>query len=128
MLSKKAKRMTRILWLNRHRPTSYQINQLENYFGAITLIERVIGFDTDPQIGVDQIQQLMTIEQADEIIAVVPLSHVAELIKRGIKPLRAIMKREPTDSINNRGEIEFDYIHEGFEKITSASITSEKIT
>ncbi len=117
--------MTRILWLNRHRPKQEQVKALKDYFGDVEVVERVIGFDTDPSVGIDQIQEVMRETNADEIVAVVPITHVAELTRRGIYPLRAIMKREPLQERNHLGEIEFEYIFEGFERILEASIQTK---
>lgn len=119
--------MKNILWLNRHHPQEIQVMQLTELFGDINLIEKVIGFSTNPKIGADQIQELMYSLQIDEIVAVVPISHLAELVNRGIHPIRAIMKRTPTDRLNSKGEIEFDYRHEGFEKILEAQLISKRL-
>lgn len=120
--------MVTILWLNRHRPKQNQIQALRDYFGDIEVIEKVIGLDTNPVVGIDQIQEVMRETNADEIVAVVPVTHLAELTHRGIYPIRAIMKRDPLEERNHLDEIEFEYIFEGFERILEANVRTQPLT
>ena len=66
-----------------------QVNELKRLFGDDVIIEQ----DPNPFSSADDIVQRFKTSGADELVVVAPLSVIAELVKRGIKPLWAEMKQ-----------------------------------
>jgi hypothetical protein len=75
--------------MSRHEPLPSQIRELKHLFGDDVVIEQ----DPNPFANADDIVQRFKTSGADELVVVAPLSVIAELVKRGIKPLWAEMKQ-----------------------------------
>jgi len=80
--------MVKILWLSRHKPLPLQEAWLIERFGVHTRIEQ----DPNPFSGADDIVQRFEEGEYDEMVVVAPLSVIAQLVQRGIKPLWAEMQ------------------------------------
>lgn len=79
---------TKIYWLSRHQPLQSQINELRRIYGDdVEIIP-----DPNPFEGADEIIRRFRESGADEILVVAPLSVIAQLVQRGIKPLWAEME------------------------------------
>jgi len=80
-----------VLWLSRHDPTEQQITELEEKLGKPLQI-----FQIDKRVAtVSEIIELMNRYMCTEIVAVLPISMLSQLLKQGVKPIRAVMKYDP---------------------------------
>lgn len=103
---KRRKTMKRILWISRHPPQETQIKDLELAFGLVEIVEHAETIK-----NAKEIQELMAKEDCNDVVAVLPLNLLSDLVKMGIRPIRAIMKR----TIDESGEAHFE--HDYFERI-----------
>jgi len=85
--------MAKILWLSRHKPLPSQLRELKRVFGEHTEIIQ----DPNPFSGADEIIARFREGGYNELVAVAPLSVIAQLTQRGIKPLWAEMKQVPIE-------------------------------
>lgn len=119
--------MVRILWLSRHKPQEEQIRMLQEKFGSIMIIHRDATLDSDPQKAARQLRDMMEEEGANEVVCVLPITHLAEIVKLGIKPIRAIMRRVPTGRILDNGERECQFLPEGFERVEEVKVVTKPL-
>ncbi|AEH61271.1 hypothetical protein Mzhil_1427 [Methanosalsum zhilinae DSM 4017] len=104
----------RLLWLSRHEPDSLQKKELQRILGNYELIMHPDPVETGAQV-VNQ----MKIVGADDVFVVLPNHLLEDLIKLGIKPIKAHMSRL-TDS---NGSISF--VHEYFYRVHYMKIVKE---
>ncbi|MEM3554638.1 MAG: hypothetical protein QXU79_02330 [Candidatus Micrarchaeaceae archaeon] len=117
----------RILWISRHVPQPAQISELERAFGEIEIIQRDITLDDNPENGANQVAALIQETGATEVVGVMPVSHLAALCRRGIRPLRAVMERRPTSRVLENGEKEYIFEHQRFERVLEVSVRVEPL-
>jgi len=80
--------MKKVYWMSRHEPLKSQISELKRLFGDdVEIIQ-----DPKPFDNADDIINRFRASGADELLVVAPLSVVAQLVQRGIKPLWAEME------------------------------------
>lgn len=114
---------TKILWMSRHRPLESQKEALNDLFGKVKIEQ-----DPNPFSNADDIVNRYKSGNYDEMVVVAPLSVIAELTKRGIKPLWAEMKQiDPNDEnaevvANGRG-----YTFICFKRIKTVRMEFEEI-
>jgi len=77
----------KIYWMSRHAPLASQIQELERLFGEVEILQ-----DPKPFDSADEVVRRFHESGADEIVIVAPLSVIAQLTQRGIKPLWAEME------------------------------------
>lgn len=116
--------MKKILWLSRHEILPAQRKELERIFGDIEIIKHSEKVEND-----EHVINLIKKYNADEIVAVLPLSIIARIVERGIKPIFAKM-----DVVDDDFDSERDVIHAGrhyrfshFERIEQIKIISKKL-
>lgn len=80
--------MTRIAWLSRHQPLPAQIEALKSVFGTVEVVQ-----ESNTWTDADAIMKC--IQGFDEVVIVAPLSLIDQLIRRGVKPIRAVMQLQP---------------------------------
>lgn len=80
--------MKKILWLSRHEPQNEQIAELLQVFGEVEIVQVAKNI----QSGND-VLQLMQDTGADEVVAVLPIPLLQEVLRLGVRPLKAVMKR-----------------------------------
>ncbi len=119
--------MVKILWLSRHTPQPAQVAALEERFGDVEIIQRSVTLDNNPRIGADEVERMLAEIDADEMMSVLPIAHVAELTRRGIQPIRAAMIRMPTGNTLPNGEIEYRFDFARFEREVKVEILSEPL-
>jgi hypothetical protein len=95
-----------VLWLSRHEPTEPQIKELKRILGNVN-INHISATVKD----VDDVLSLMREHHIDELVAVLPLSLIADLTRKGVQPLRAVMHRQLLES----GDVKFTFDY--FERI-----------
>ena len=78
----------KVYWLSRHAPLPSQEAELKRLFGDNVVIEQ----DPEPFSSVEDIISRFQASGADELLVVAPLSVIAQLVQRGIKPLWAEME------------------------------------
>lgn len=78
----------KIYWLSRHDPLPSQIRELQRLYGDD--VEIVV--DPNPFSNADDIITRFRDSGADELLVVAPLSVIAILVQKGIKPLWAEME------------------------------------
>ena len=81
--------MIRILWVSRHDPLTEQIDELTQAFGDIEIEQYV-----DVVYNVGQLLEVYDEGLFDEMVVVLPVEIIRQLILHGIKPLKAVMRRE----------------------------------
>ncbi len=79
--------MKKVYWMSRHEPLPSQIAELRRLFGDVEIIT-----DPNPFDSADDIIRRYQQSGADEILVVAPLSVIAQLTQKGIKPLWAEME------------------------------------
>lgn len=116
----------KIDWLSRHEPTEIQIRQLvDHFFGSSGLTE----MDAASLLKIDVISQsfnnvkeiINVVKGYDDVVAVLPINLISDLTKSGIKPIRAVMRRNISCS-----DVTFE--HDYFERIIEVKIVSERLT
>lgn len=111
--------MKKILWVSRHPIRRDQIKELRQIHGDIEIISMATKV-TDPY----DIKLKMEEIQADDVVVVLPLNHIATLISIGIQPLRAVMDHRYYEE---DGITKVQYRHEYFERIKNVEIEREKV-
>jgi hypothetical protein len=81
--------VVKVYWLSRHEPLPSQVAELRRLFGEDVVIEQ----DPKPFDSVDDILNRFRQSGADELLVVAPLSVIAQLVQRGVKPLWAEMEQ-----------------------------------
>jgi len=117
--------MTKILWISRHLPQPEQVAALENHYGPVEVVQRAVALDNDPAKGAAEVAALMAATGATALVGVMPVPHLAELTRRGIKPLRAVMNRVPTGLTTSTGEVEYRFDFVAFERVTRVTVETE---
>lgn len=116
-------RIPRIVWISRHDPLPSQLKELYRLFGPFELIRYPNPFNS-----VAEIISWYRREGGDEMVIVAPLSVIAELCRRGIKPLFARMEEVlPSDP---RRELTYNgrcYRFVGFERIKELRMVTEPL-
>lgn len=103
--------ITRILWLSRHSPEDDQIAELKEIFGKIEIIQK-----SETVNDAYEVRGIMEKARAKEIVAVLPLSILAGLLRIGIQPIRAVMKREVIS------DEEVNFHHDFFERVIKIEV------
>lgn len=119
--------MKSVLWLSRHLPTQEQITTLTSKIGAFRLVHRVPAFETNRESAALAIEALIAEVGADDIVCSISVQHLAELCGRGWRPIRAVMRRHPSNRVDGNGHTEYDYSFERFERVVSASYEVEDL-
>ena len=90
----------KVYWLSQYKPLESQLKELRRLFDSLELIE-----DKNPFDDVGRIAERYAKSGALDIVAVVPLSVLAKLYERGIKPLIPRMRRcrEEEAEVRKRG-------------------------
>jgi len=86
---KPSKEPVKIYWMSRHAPLQSQVTELKRLFGD----DVVIMQDPQPFSYADDIISRFRLSGADELVIVAPLSVIAQIVQRGIKPLWAEMEQ-----------------------------------
>ena len=113
----------RIYWMSRHAPLASQVQALERLFGEVEIIQ-----DPKPFDSADDILSRFHASGADEIVVVAPLSVIAALTQRGIKPLWAEM-----ELVNDPSQAEVEaagryYRFRRFRRVIGIEIRFEELT
>ena len=116
--------MTKVYWLSRHEPLQSQLTELKRLFGDDVEIIK----DPQPFSSADDIIERFRASGADELLVVAPLSVIAQLVQRGIKPLWAEM-----EAVSNPEEAETEasgryYRFRRFRRIVGVEIKFEDLT
>jgi len=91
-----------VLWLSRHSPTQEQIDTLEQKLGKPLQI-----FQVDKRLSTtEEVIELMNRYMCTELVAVLPINMLAQVLKLGIKPIRAKMKYDPNKPADQVPEFE----------------------
>jgi len=107
---KGTKRQTVILWLSRHPMQNSQIQELEQVFGDVRIVQV-----KKTHADIPGILSLAEEHHADEIVAVLPLSLVARLCQTRFKPILSVPKLGKYP------------VHDHFERILSVDVVSEPL-
>lgn len=95
--------VVKILWISRHPPLDKQLSELKRIFGKYELVQYA-GFVKDA----DHVVELMKKFNADEVVAVLPLTMLYYLVnEKKIYPIIPKMEKLPENSK------EYDYVDEG---------------
>lgn len=126
-------KIVRILWLSRHKPLKSEIDELKRIFGEIYIIQYPNKVE-----NAEHVLNLIEYFGADEIVAVLPLTIIAKITEKGVKPLRAEMtllhtcKSKPCpdfdpdrDWIDPTSKRHFRFTH--FSRIHQVRIISERL-
>lgn len=119
-----------ISWFSRHRPTPRQIAELKRLFGPATRIVQ----DSRTFAGADEVLARYRASGAGEMVIVAPLSVIAALCDRGLRPLWPQMELVPADHPEAEVRIERRdhrgvecYRFSGFRRLTGIVMTFEPI-
>lgn len=74
--------MMRILWISRHSPLKAQIDALREVFGDVEIVQ----YDKHVR-DADHVLELIAYYDAQEVVVVLPLSIIAHILQKGVKPL-----------------------------------------
>jgi len=111
----------KVYWLSRHAPLESQIAELRRLFGEDVVIEQ----DPQPFDSVDDILNRFRQSGADELLVVAPLSVIAQLVQRGVKPLWAEMEQVTDPSLAETEAAGRYYRFVRFRRITGIEIKFE---
>lgn len=108
--------MTKILWLSRHAPTHEQLQELQQVFGPVDVIQESVTISR-----AEEVQDLMVQHGTSELVAVLPVHLLAELTRLGIRPIRAVMERQ----LHDDGSVNF--VHRFFERVERVEIVTSPL-
>lgn len=108
--------MIKILWVSRHNPLPEQVDELTSVFGDIEITQY-----TDVVYSVGQLLEIYDDGMFDEMVVVLPVEMIRQLLVGGVKPLKAVMRREKI----SWNEVRLEHHH--FERITCLEIQSEPL-
>jgi len=112
-----AKDFVNVLWLSRHAPTKEQIDTLSEKLGKPLQI-----FQYSVTINrAEEVIELMKLCMCTEVVTVLPINLLASLLKLGVKPIRAVMRRVITEN----GEAYFHF--EKYVRVTKVEIIEEDL-
>ena len=116
--------MKKVYWMSRHSPLPSQVAELRRLYGGDVVIEQ----DPNPFSSADDIVERFRKSGADELLVVAPLSVIAQLVQRGIKPLWAEM-----EVVQNPDEAEVEaagryYRFVRFRRVSAIQIVFEEVT
>lgn len=109
----------KVLWLSRHSAEDAQVAELERIFAAHDTVETV-EISQSVKSG-QEVIDLMASNGCDEAVVVLPPNLLAQVIRGGYRPLRAVMDRK----VNDDGSVDFIFSH--FEKVMEVKIITEKL-
>jgi len=115
----------RVLWLSRHAPTEEQCLDLEATLGPVEIIQH-----TESVRDAEEVIFLMAEHRCDEVVAVLPLNILADLVKKGIKPIRAVMERRIVKrGLSDDGEetLEAEFKFKYFERVLKVEVETERL-
>jgi hypothetical protein len=112
----------KVYWMSRHEPLASQIKELKRLFGDEVEIEQ----DPNPFSSADDIARRFRESGADELVVVAPLSVIAELVKRGIKPLWAEMQQVDANEAETEAAGRY-YKFVKFKRIVGVEIKFEEL-
>jgi len=116
--------MKKVYWLSRHEPLKSQISELKRLFGDdVEIIQ-----DPQPFSSADDIIERFRASGADELLVVAPLSVIAQLVQRGIKPLWAEMAvvSSPKDAEVEVAGRYYRFVR--FRRVSAIQIVFEEVT
>jgi hypothetical protein len=102
-----------------------QLLALEARLGPVTIVQRDVALDNNPERGAEEVATLISEVGADEMVGVMPVAHLAALTRKGIFPVRAVMTRTPTGKILPNGEKEYEFGFDHFERILRVEVIVE---
>jgi len=108
--------MTRVLWISRHAPTDQQIQELQQVFGPVDVIQESVTIGKATEV-----KDLMERHAATEVVAVLPVNLLADLTRLGIRPIRAVMERQ----LHDDGSV--DFVHQRFERVERVEIVTSPL-
>lgn len=108
--------MIKILWVSRHNPLPEQIDELTLAFGDIEITQY-----TDVVYSVGQLLEMFDDGMFDEMVVVLPVEMIRQLLVGGVRPLKAVMRREKI----SWNEVRLEHHH--FERIICLEIQSEPL-
>lgn len=108
--------MKRILWVSRHPPMKKQLEELKRCFGQRVAIINVPKIIT----SVDEVISMKKELNCDEMVVVLSMWLVEELVKKGEKPIVAIMRKK---LVNDKPIL----VHEKFVRIVDMNIVFEEL-
>ena len=110
-----------IVWFSRHLPTHSQLSELNLLYP-----NHLLRIDTRAFDGADDVVERFHALSGDEMVVVAPLTVIRELVKRGIRPLRAVMEQcaevDAEVSVNGR---HYRFLH--FNRITDITVEEEEL-
>lgn len=116
--------MVRIAWLSRHEPLPVQIDTLRAIFGDIEITQ-------DARTWGDASAIVERVKGFDEVVIVAPLSLIAELLRRGLRPIRADMQLMPPgtefDPYRDVAEKDRHYRFMKFSRIVRLELVTEDL-
>lgn len=112
-----------IVWMSQHSPLPSQKAALQSLFPSHTLLVEARPFD-----GIDDIIDRFHLANGDEMVVVAPLTVVRELVRRGIHPIYAEMKKVACKGIHEVkiGKRCFQFIR--FQRVRDVKLELEDIT
>jgi hypothetical protein len=106
-----------IVWFSRHLPTRSQLQALAALYPHHRLL-----LDTNAFSDATDVVRRFEERGGDEMVVVAPLTVIRELVKRGLKPLRAQMEQcAPTDAEVHEGGRHYRFVR--FTRITAIEVT-----
>jgi len=105
---------TRLLWLSRHYPTEKQQEELGRILGEYEIVHH-----KDPVNSVREVVNLIHSYGVDDVFVVLPQYMVEELVKLGVKPIKAQMQR----FIDSNGTVHF--MHDHFYRVHKMKVIRE---
>ena len=110
----------KVVWFSRHRPLPSQLRELRRLFGEDV---EVIP-DANPFASADDVVARFRQSGATEIVVVAPLSVLAKLTERGLRPLWAEMESVRPEEAELRGAGRY-YRFRRFRRVRSVTVDYE---
>ncbi len=93
----------KILWMSRHKPLVSQLTELRRLFGEDVVVKQ----DEQSFDAAEDIVRQYNANGYDEVVVVAPLSVLASLVRLGLHPLVAEMRRGDVSKGEEKGRYEF---------------------
>lgn len=112
----------KVLWLSRHVADDLQKDVLREKLGDIELIQVAQQVQS-----AQEVVDLMHQHECKEMVVVLPPAILADLTNPRIspvKPIRAVMKRVPNGTTNEKGEEQFDFEFSHYERVEKIEVVT----
>lgn len=116
----------KILWFSRHTMTNAQLSDLTEIYGSDGREVIVKQVSETARTAADVLQYC---EDCDVLAVVLPINLMGDLLRQTKKPvIRDISSRMPTGNKTSNGEVEYQFVHAGWELVERVEVVTRRLS